>query len=162
MMNALFDKIFSQLSIVYDNFLKSSKTLKEIKTYFICINNRYKMTRKIREKEKIQKINKTIRSYTSKQFVLFFSWSIYTSWFFVFSRRIIDYRKLKNVDENVCFNCHKQNYIAINYLKLKKKVAQMNNFNLIFNDDLDSMHIINELNSNHVNLNINFDFERKN
>ena len=38
----------------------------------------------------------------------------------------------------------------------------MNNFNLIFNDDLDSMHIINELNSNHVNSNINFDFEQKN
>ena len=37
----------------------------------------------------------------------------------------------------------------------------MNNFNLISDDDLDSMHIINESDSNHVNLNINFDFERK-
>ena len=38
----------------------------------------------------------------------------------------------------------------------------MNNFDLIFNDDFDSMQIINELNSNHVNLNIDFDFKRKN
>ena len=35
----------------------------------------------------------------------------------------------------------------------------MNNLDLIFDDDLDSVHIINELNSNHVNLNINFNFE---
>ena len=35
----------------------------------------------------------------------------------------------------------------------------MNNFNLIFDDDLDSMHIINESNLNYVNLNINFDFK---
>ena len=35
----------------------------------------------------------------------------------------------------------------------------MNNFDLIFNDDLDSMHIINKSNSNHVNLNIDFNFE---
>ena len=38
----------------------------------------------------------------------------------------------------------------------------MNNLNSVFDDGLDSMHIINELNSNHVNSNINFDFERKN
>ena len=38
----------------------------------------------------------------------------------------------------------------------------MNNFNSVFDDDLGSMHIINESNSNHVNLNINFDIERKN
>ena len=38
----------------------------------------------------------------------------------------------------------------------------MNNFNSIFDDDFDSMHIINELNSNHVSLSIDFDFERKN
>ena len=35
----------------------------------------------------------------------------------------------------------------------------MNNLNLIFDDDFDSMHIINKLNLNHVNLNINFDFK---
>ena len=35
----------------------------------------------------------------------------------------------------------------------------MNNFNLIFDDGLDSMHIINESDSNHVNLNINFNFK---
>ena len=35
----------------------------------------------------------------------------------------------------------------------------MNNFNLIFNDDFDSIHIINELNSNHVNSNVDFDFK---
>ena len=29
----------------------------------------------------------------------------------------------------------------------------------MFNDDFDSMHIINKSNSNHVNLNINFDFK---
>ena len=38
----------------------------------------------------------------------------------------------------------------------------MNNFDSISDDDLDSVHIINESNLNHVNLNINFDFERKN
>ena len=38
----------------------------------------------------------------------------------------------------------------------------MNNFNLIFDDDFDSMHIINESDLNHINLNIDFDFERKN
>ena len=38
----------------------------------------------------------------------------------------------------------------------------MNNFDSIFNDDLDLMHIINESDSNHVNSNINFDFEQKN
>ena len=38
----------------------------------------------------------------------------------------------------------------------------MNNFDLIFDDDLDSMYIINESNLNYVNSNINFDFKRKN
>ena len=38
----------------------------------------------------------------------------------------------------------------------------MNNFDLIFNADLDSVHIINKSNLNHVNSNINFDFKRKN
>ena len=53
MMNALLDKVFFRLRIVYENFLKFLKMLKEIKTYFICVNNRHKMTRKTREKEKI-------------------------------------------------------------------------------------------------------------
>ena len=53
MINALCNKIFFQLQIIYNNLLKSSKTLKEIKTYFIHVNNRYKMTRKIHEKKKI-------------------------------------------------------------------------------------------------------------
>ena len=35
----------------------------------------------------------------------------------------------------------------------------MKNRDLIFDDDFDSIHIIKELNSNHVNLNIDFDFE---
>ena len=52
-MNALLDKVFSRLQIVYNNFLKFSKMLKEIKTYFIYINNRSKLTRKICEKKKI-------------------------------------------------------------------------------------------------------------
>ena len=93
MINALLDKVFFQLQIVYDNFLKSSKTLKEIKAYFICVNNRYKMTRKICKKEKTQKIDRTARFHTSKRFILFSFRSIYTSQLFVFSRRIIDYRK---------------------------------------------------------------------
>ena len=38
----------------------------------------------------------------------------------------------------------------------------MNNFNSIFDDDFDSVYIINESNLNHVNLNINFNFEQKN
>ena len=78
MINALLDKIFFQLQIVYDNFLKSSKILKKIKAYFIRVNNRHKMTREIREKEKIQKIDRAICSSASKQFVLFFFQSIYT------------------------------------------------------------------------------------
>ena len=71
-MNVLFDKVFFRLWVVYDNLLKSSKTLKEIKTYFIYINNRHKVTRKTREKEKIQKIDRAVRFHTLKQFVLFF------------------------------------------------------------------------------------------
>ena len=161
MMNALFNKVFFRLRIVYDNFLKSSKTLKEIKTYFIYVNNRHKMTREIHEKEKIQKIDKTVRFHILKRFVSFFSRSTYTSQFFIFFRRIIDYRKQKNVDENACFNCHEQSHVVINCSKSKKQIIQMNNFNSIFDDDLDSVHIINELNSNHVNSNIDFDFKRK-
>ena len=92
-MNALFDKIFSQLRIVYDNLLKFSKTLKEIKAYFTRVNNRHKMTRKTHEKEKTQKINRAARFHTSKRFVSFFFRSTYTFHFFVFFRRIIDYRK---------------------------------------------------------------------
>ena len=38
----------------------------------------------------------------------------------------------------------------------------MNNLDSIFDDDLNLMHIINKSNSNYVNSNINFDFERKN
>ena len=38
----------------------------------------------------------------------------------------------------------------------------MNNLDSISDDDFDSMHIINELNLNHVNLNINFNFKQKN
>ena len=78
MMNALLDKVFSQLRIVYDNLLKSSKTLKEIKTYFIRVNNCHKMTRETREKEKTQKTDKTVRSHTSKRFVSFSSRPTYT------------------------------------------------------------------------------------
>ena len=60
------------------------------------------------------------------------------------------------------FNCHKQNHIAINYSKSKKSIIQINNFNSIFDNDFDSMHIIDELDSNHINTNINFDFKQKN
>ena len=162
MINTLFDKISFRLQIVYDNLLKSSKTLKEIKAYFIRVNNRYRMTRKTREKEKTQKIDRAARSHTSKRFVSFFSRSIYTSQLFVSSRRIIDYCKQKNINENVCFNCHEQDHVATNCSKSKKRIAQMNNLNLISDDDLDSMHIINELDSNHVSSNIDFDFEQKN
>ena len=41
----------------------------------------------------------------------------------------------------------------------KKRIIQMNNLDSIFDDDFDSVHIINELNSNYVNSNIDFDFE---
>ena len=122
-MNALLDKIFFRLYVIYNNLLKSSKTLKEIKIYFIRINNCYKMTRKTRKKEKIQKINRTIRFHISKKFISFFSRSTYTSQLFVFSYCIIDYCKQKNVDENVCFNCYEQNYVATNYSKLKKRIV---------------------------------------
>ena len=121
-MNVLFNKVFLRLQIVYDNFLKSSKTLKEIKAYFIYVNNCHKLTRKTREKEKTQKINRAVRSHTSKRFISFFSRSTYTSQFFVFSRRIIDYRKQKNVDENVYFNCHKQDHVVTNCFKSKKRI----------------------------------------
>ena len=158
-MNALFNKVFFRLQIVYDNLLKSSKTLKEIKTYFIRINNRHKVTRKTCKKEKTQETDKAICFHTLKQFISFFSQSIYTSQLSVSFRRTINYRKQKNVDENACFNCHEQNHVATDYSKSKKRIVQMNNFNLISDDDFDLMHIINESDSNHVNLNINFDFE---
>ena len=80
------------------------------------------MTRKTREKEKTQKIDRAVRFHTLKRFVSFFSRSIYTSQLFVSSRRIIDYRKQKNVNENVCFNCHEQSHVAINCSKLKKRM----------------------------------------
>ena len=38
----------------------------------------------------------------------------------------------------------------------------MNNFDSIFKDDFDLMHIINESNSNRVDSDIDFDFEQKN
>ena len=120
------------------------------------------MTRKTREKEKIQKIDRTVCFHTSKRFVSFFSRSIYTSQLFVFFCRIIDYCKQKNVNENAYFNCHEQDHVATDCSKSKKRIAQMNNFNSIFNDDFDSMHIINESDSNHLNLNIDFNFKRKN
>ena len=120
------------------------------------------MTRKTREKKKFQKIDKVIRFYTLKKFVSFSSQSIYTFQLFTLFRRIIDYRKQKNIDENICFNCHEQSHVAINCSKSKKQIIQMNNLDLIFDNDLDSMHIINESNLNHINLNIKFDFERKN
>ena len=123
MMNALFNKVFLWLRIIYDILLKSSKTLKEIKAYFIRVNNRYKMTRKIREKEKIQEIDRAIHSHISKWFVSFFFRSIYTFQFSVFFRCIIDYRKQKNIDENICFNCHEQNHVATNCSKSKKRIA---------------------------------------
>ena len=162
MMNALLDKVSSRLQVIYNNLLKFSKTLKEIKAYFIRVNNCHKMTRETREKEKTQKIDRAARFYTSKQFVPFFSRSIYTSQLFVSSCRIIDYRKQKNVDENACFNCHEQDHVATDCSKSKKRIAQMNNFNSISDDDSDSVHTISESNSNHVSSNIDFDFERKN
>ena len=162
MMNALFNKVFFRLRVIYDNLLKSSKTLKKIKAYFIRVNNRHKVTRETRKKEKIQKIDRTIRVHTLKRFVSFFFRPTYTFQFFVFSRRIIDYRKQKNVDENVCFNYYKQGHVATNCSKSKKRVVQMNNFDSVFDGDLDFVHIINESDSNHVNLNIDFNFERKN
>ena len=162
MMNALLDKVFFWLQIVYDNLLKPSKTLKEIKAYFIRANNRHKMTRKIREKEKTQKIDRAVRSHTSKRFVPFFSRSTYTSQLFVPFRRIIDYCKQKNVDKNVCFNCHEQSHVAADCSKSKKRIAQMNNLDSVSDDDFDSMHIISESDSNHVSSDIDFDFEQKN
>ena len=159
MMNALLDKVFSRLQIVYDNLLKPSKTLKKSKTYFTRVNNRHKVTRKIRKKEKIQKIDRTARSHTSKRFVSFSSRSTYTSQLFVSSCYIIDYCKQKNVDKNVCFNCHEQDHVTTDCSKSKKQIIQMNNLDSISDDDLDSMHIINESNSNHVSSDIDFDFE---
>ena len=93
MMNALLDKISFRLRIVYDNLLKLSKTLKEIKTYFTRVNNRHKVTRKIRKKEKTQKIDRAVRSHILKRFVSFSSRPTYTPQFLVSSRRIIDYCK---------------------------------------------------------------------
>ena len=93
MINALLNKVFFQLRIVYDNFLKSLKILKKIKTYFIYVINRYKMMRETREKKKTQKIDKAVRFHISKKFVSFSSRSIYTFQFFVLFRYIIDYHK---------------------------------------------------------------------
>ena len=102
-MNVLLNRIFFRLRIIYDNLLKSSKTLKEIKAYFIHVNNRHKVTRKTCKKEKIQKIDRAACFHTSKRFVSFFSRSIYTFQFSVSFHCTIDYRKQKNVNENVCF-----------------------------------------------------------
>ena len=120
------------------------------------------MTRKIREKEKTQKIDRAIRPHTLKQFVSFSFRSTYTSQFFVFFRRIIDYRKQKNVNENVYFNCHEQDHVATDCSKSKKRIAQMNNLDSISDGGLNSMHIISESNSNYVSSDIDFDFEQKN
>ena len=117
------------------------------------------MTRKTRKKEKIQKIDRAVRFHTSKRFVSVFFRSTYMFQFFVFFRRIIDYRKQKNVDENACFNYHEQNHVATNCSKSKKRIIQMNNFDSAFDDDLDSVHFINELNLNHVNSSIDFNFK---
>ena len=162
MMNALLNKVFFWLRVVYDNLLKFPKTLKEIKAYFIRVNNCHKITRKTREKEKTYEIDRAVRLHTSKQFVSFFSRSVYTSQLLIFSRCIIDYRKQKNVDENICFNCHEQGHVATDCSKSKKRIAQMNNLDSVFDGDLDSMHIINELDSNQISSDIDFDFERKN
>ena len=78
------------------------------------------MTREIRKKEKIQKIDRAVHFHTLKRFVSFFSRQTYMFQFFVFFRRIINYHKQKNVDENVYFNCHEQDHVATNYLKSKK------------------------------------------
>ena len=66
MINALLDKVSFRLRIIYNNFLKFSKTLKKIKTYFIRVNNRHKIMQKIHKKEKIQKIDKTTYFHTLK------------------------------------------------------------------------------------------------
>ena len=115
MTNALLDKTFLRLQIIYNNLLKSSKILKEIKTYFIRINNCHKMMQKICEKKKIQKIDRATRSSMSKQFVSFSSRSIYTFSFSVSSRRMIDYRKQKKIDHNTYFYYHELDHIATNY-----------------------------------------------
>ena len=162
MINALLDKVFSRLRIVYDNLLKPSKTLKEIKTYFTRVDNRHRMTRKTREKEKTQKIDRAARSHTSKRFVPFSSRPTYTPQLFVSSRRIIDYRKQKNVNKNACFNCHERDHVASDCSKSKKRIAQMNNLDSVSDGGPGSMHIISELNSDHVSSDIDFDFERKN
>ena len=78
--------------------------MKKIKIYFIYVNNRHKVTRKIYKKEKVQKIDKATCSHILKRFISFFSRSIYTLQFFIFFYYIIDYHKQKNVDENVYFN----------------------------------------------------------
>ena len=162
MMNALLDKVFFRLQVVYDNLLKSPKTLKEIKTYFTRVDNRHRMTRKTHEKEKTQKIDRAARFHTLKRFVSFSSRPTYTFQFFVSSRRTIDYCKQKNVDENVCFNCHERGHVATDCSKSKKRIAQMNNLDSVSDGGFDSMHIINESDSNHVSSGIDFDFERKN
>ena len=117
------------------------------------------MTRKIREKEKTQKIDRAVCSHTSKRFVPFSSRPVYTPQFFVSSRHIIDYRKQKDVDENACFNYHEQGHVAADCSKSKKRIAQINNFDSVSDNDLDSMHIISKSDSNHVSSDIDSDFE---
>ena len=90
-MNVLFNKVFFQLQIIYNNFVKFSKTLKKIKAYFTCVNTRHKITRKIRKKEKTQKIDKAIHSRTLKRFASFLSRLIYTLQLLISFCCIIDY-----------------------------------------------------------------------
>ena len=162
MVNALLDKVSLRLRVVYDNLLESPKTLEEIKAYFTRVNNRHKMTRETREKEKTQKTDRAVRSHTSKRFVSSSSRPAYTSQLSVPPRRIIDYRKQKDVDENACFNCHERGYVAADCSKSKKRVVQVNNLDSVPDGGPDSVHTINESDSNHVSSGTDFDFERKN
>ena len=107
MMNTLFDKVFSRLRIVYDNFLKSLKTLKKIKAYFICVNNRHKMTRKIRAKKKLKKSTEQLifmHQSNSSHFLLDRFIHFNFSFLFVVSSIIINKKRLTKMFVSIVMN----------------------------------------------------------
>ena len=162
MVDALLDKVSPRLRVVYDNLLEPPKTLEEIKAYFTRVDNRHRVTRETREKEKTQETDRAARPPTSKRFVPSSSRPAYTPQLPAPPRRTIDYRKQKDVDENACFNCHEQGHVAADCPKPRKRVAQVNNLDPVPDGGPGSVHTISESDSDHASSGTDSDFERKN
>ena len=107
MMNALLNKVFFRLRIVYNNLLKSSKILKKIKTYFTRVDNRYKVTRKIREKKRFKRLTKQfvfIRQNNSFHSFLDRFIRLSFSFLFIVSSTIVNKRMLTKTSVSIVMN----------------------------------------------------------